>query len=228
MRRAIESVFLLACLAAICIFLYLRLMPVNPEGSRQPVSSSTWRVGSVPNAFRGDSVVVDEAGTQTGDVLPEQTPAAPAVATAPDAIHGEYVFSFYDDADMEAFLKRVRDAGGTVVDRLDLAHSVRIRVKDTAMLERLTRSGPVPVEWSANTRVHTPPPAEPPLTGPESYLAFGAEALSWLGVPNRHDTWGKGITVAVLDTGIMPHPTLPEGSVSSIDCLPAGDDASGG
>ena len=96
------------------------------------------------------------------------------------------------------------------------------------MLERLTRSGPVPVEWSANTRVHTPPPAEPPLTGPESYLAFGAEALSWLGVPNRHDTWGKGITVAVLDTGIMPHPTLPEGSVSSIDCLPAGDDASGG
>jgi len=225
MRRAIESILLLACLAAACVFLYLRLLPVRRTGNHVPVSLSTWRVGSVPEGFNGSIPMAAESATAGEREVPEQVSAA--VAVTGDAIPGEYVFSFYDEADMEAFAKKVSDSGGTVLDRMDFAHAVRIRVVDESMLERLTRTGPVPVEWSANRRVSLPPQAEPPLAGPDAYFAFGAEALSWLGVPNKHDKWGNGITVAVLDTGVVPHPALEGVPVSSIDCLSGGERPAG-
>jgi hypothetical protein len=40
-------------------------------------------------------------------------------------------------------------------------------------------------------------------------LAFDDQLLPWLGVAGDNSRWGSGVKVAVLDSGIVPHPGLP-------------------
>ena len=62
-----------------------------------------------------------------------------------------------------------------------------------------------------------PNPSKQDVGGP--YRAFGNGALAWLGVPADNQTWGAGVKVAVLDTGVTAVPGLPQSSITTIDLV---------
>ena len=42
-------------------------------------------------------------------------------------------------------------------------------------------------------------------------IALGGAVLEWLGIDSERSEWGRGVKVAVLDTGVSPHGTLRSG-----------------
>ncbi len=144
---------------------------------------------------------------RTGHALtaaaPDDAPAS-AGALAEDAIAGEYVLTFFNARDREAFETLAARHGVRILDRLAIAHALRIAVPDAATLRTLLKSAPAPLTLLPNIHVRLPPlPEGPAAEAPATpYASFGTAALDWLGVPNPGDEWGSGIRIAVLDTGI--------------------------
>ena len=145
--------------------------------------------------------------------------AGPGRGRGPDAIPGEYVLSFYSAADRDAFLELAAELGLDVLDRIALGFSVRVRAS-RELLDRALARGPMPTELDANYTIRRP---ERPLLdvrrANRSYLGFGPNAAAWLGVPRDNREWGRGVTVAVLDTGVNPHPALEGAAVTRLDML---------
>jgi len=152
---------------------------------------------------------VDEPGAATG----------PGRGRGPDAIPGEYVLSFYSAADRDAFVELAAELGLDVLDRIALGFSVRVRAS-RELLDRALARGPMPTELDANYTIRRP---ERPLLdvrrANRSYQGFGPNAVAWLGVPRDNRAWGRGVTVAVLDTGVNPHPALEGAAVTRLDLL---------
>ncbi len=128
---------------------------------------------------------------------------------------------FYDDSHLRAFLEIADEEGLEMVGRIDGLRAVRVRVRDEARLRRALSRAPTPIAHGPNLYVRRPEPPEPPEG--VSYSAFGSSGPDWLGVAADRSEWGAGITVAVLDTAVMPEHT--HGNVEIIDLLnePDGD-----
>ncbi len=125
--------------------------------------------------------------------------------TAADAIPGEYSLRFFNARDREAFETLAARHGIRITDRIAALHAVRITAPDPAALRALLAVAPRALDFSPNSRVRiTPPVAEgPAAVAPATpYTAFGDGALDWLGVPAPDAEWGRGVRVAVLDSGI--------------------------
>lgn len=155
---------------------------------------------------------VDKPHPHPGPALPE------------DAIPGEYVFSFYDAHDRAAFAAIAnRLAGVRVLDRMALGYALRVAVNDEATLQTLLARSPTALDWMPNIEVRIPQPATSPEPVPlGGYQAFGAKALSWLGVADNRG-WGAGVTVAVLDSGVAASAAFRDTTVSQLDLVGDGD-----
>jgi hypothetical protein len=103
---------------------------------------------------------------------------------------------------------------------MDLGHSVRIRCKDKEWLEALLKESPTSVDASPNFYARVPEKfSKVPETAESTYKTFGASSLRWLGVSGDCSSWGKGVTVAVLDTGVESSPVLAESNISRLSKL---------
>lgn len=135
----------------------------------------------------------------------------PEVGPEDGAIPGEYLFRLYNRRDQELFLEAARRLGAEILGESGFLHVVRIRVDGRKMLDRLLAEGPTPVDSGPNYRVEQPPDPLPNMIPPEGgFSGFGDKALSWLGADEISGAWGSGVSVAILDTRLLPHPSLPE------------------
>ncbi|CAM3164442.1 S8 family peptidase [Rariglobus hedericola] len=107
------------------------------------------------------------------------------------------------------FLTRAAQSGVIVAGRIDALNILRVRIRayDTFAAELLARAadyGGV----SANLFVQMPPVPEERVASRQ--IAVGNNLLATLGIPAGTDTsaWGRGVTIAVLDGGALPDPTL--------------------
>lgn len=155
------------------------------------------------------------------------TNASAGPALPPGAIPGEYVLSFYNERDRDAFEALARKYGAAVLGRLAFGNTLRLRVASREALDALLREGPVPVDMGPNVRVAIPPPVtgKDPRTSDGAYLGFGNAALDWLGAPNDVSAWGRGLSVAVLDGLVGSNPALAGARITWVD-LTAGSAAS--
>ncbi len=66
-----------------------------------------------------------------------------------------------------------------------------------------------------------------PVSAVDSPLgpSFDGSALDFLGVPQQNQRWGRGITIAVLDSGTLPHPSLAGVPIEHLDLLQDAADA---
>jgi subtilisin family serine protease len=123
---------------------------------------------------------------------------------------------------MQAFRALAESLGVEVLDAIDSTHMVRVRVRNAELLRRLLREGPAALGHAPNYRAHVPP-SEPPdaeKRRPQGeYEPFGDEALRWLGLTADNSSWGSGMTIAVLDTGVQDHRALSGATVRSVDLL---------
>ena len=197
-----------------------RLRPAE----RQPASPARARRGFIFSDVPGVGRGTDSAGAN-GE--PRYQASRAGDGTDPDVIPGEFVLSFFSSGDRSAFIELALSKGIQILDVTDFGQAVRVRVSDRAQLDRVIQDGPIPVEYSSNYYVLSPELKGRDAKEPESgYTAFGSQSLQWLGVTGDHSSWGNGITVAVLDTGVDPGSGLAREKVTRIKL--AGTEASEG
>jgi hypothetical protein len=131
--------------------------------------------------------------------------------TRPGVRAHEAILLFKDPDGFQRFLDRAAPAGVIITGRIAPLRALRVRIRayDTFAADLVARAadfGGV----SANPFIDippTPPSAERTASRP---VAVGDQLLATLGVAAGTDTrtWGRGVTIAVLDGGAAPDPTL--------------------
>jgi hypothetical protein len=148
----------------------------------------------------------------------------PAKAGDPEAaelgaLQGQRVIAFADREAMERFLAGMGD-GLRLLGRLDALNALRIGFSDYADLAGLLDGDE---ELSMIFPVVTPPL-------PEGSVQSGASALynrllDWLGITGDNSSFGSGVKIAVLDTGVASHPAF-QSLIRSINLVDMPEDSS--
>lgn len=162
---------------------------------------------------------------------PTATPLAPAIQslfdqllrqlTRRDTRPREAIVTFKDDAAFRRFLAQTQASGISVLGRLDALRSLRLRFDSPAALRELLAANATDfAAASANFLVSVPSAPSTPAQEDRAdieQIPFGNSTLGFLGVPADHSTWGRGVTLAILDTGVMPDTTFGTGRLRTLD-----------
>ena len=130
----------------------------------------------------------------------------------------EAVLTFKSEEAYRRFLARAGESGLRLRGQIDSMRTIRVGydAMDALVDDMLANS----VDYQsidANYLVHTPltPAAEdrPKV----SQVPLGNHSMEFLGVTGDHSQWGRGVTVAVLDTGVASDATLSGGRVQYLE-----------
>ena len=135
---------------------------------------------------------------------------------------------FANAASMQSFLDQAAKAGARVLGIIPGLNAVRIGFDNAAQGDELLALAPdsAAIGFNYVATVPSPPdPAKAEFGGP--YQGFGNRAPGWLGVPANHETWGEGVKVALLDTGVAAAPGLSQKSISTMDLISQSGGAAG-
>lgn len=145
---------------------------------------------------------------------------APKVLSAPNARIGELLVRFTNTTDVQTFVERAERAGARLLGRLSRLNAVRVGYDTPEQEEALQSFLPEGAATERNFLVSLPAnprPGTAAFGGP--YLGFGDQALTWLGVPGDHATWGAGIKIAILDSGVQTSEGWNFQSLQEIDLV---------
>ena len=212
MSRSRPSTFLFLSGGLLVLLVALYLLTRRPDAPTS-ASESTASLPLAPSALLPDSTSAPLTDS------PENLAQAATVAdlaqklstrlNLPSTRAHEAVLIFKNADGYRRFLARAAQSGVIVAGRINALNIVRVRIRayDTFAAELVARAADYG-GISANTFVQMPPAPEPRLTGRQ--VAVGNQLLATLGVPAGTDTsaWGRGVTIAVLDGGALPDPTL--------------------
>jgi hypothetical protein len=211
MSQPRSTPFLLALACGLLLLVGLFLLTHRPPATatqpattpdKQPDSRPEPAAAAVVNSKSDDTLALDASGVELAEKLS-------AHLNRPGTRAHEAVLIFKDADGYRRFLLRAAQSGVTVVAQIDALNAVRVRVRayDTFAADLVARAGDYG-GIGANTFVSMPPPPDELATGRS--VAVGDTLLDTLGVPAGADTstWGRGVTLAVLDGGAIPDPTL--------------------
>lgn len=131
---------------------------------------------------------------------------------------GEAVLTFRDAAAYRRFLARARASGWRILGQIDAWNAVRVGFDDLAAFEaELLGLGDELADLSANFLVFPPqpPPKEERVLGHLAEVGDGLLAL--LGVEGSIQGWGRGVTIAILDSGVAADATFGAGRLQFFD-----------
>jgi hypothetical protein len=173
----------------------------------------------------GEERIAGHGGApEEGSTLSAQDEAAAMLArlllmmASKDAKANEAVLTFKDAESMKEFLARADAAGLKVLGTLDKLNAVRVGYDDLRSLrdELLNHAGDYS-GFGANYYAYIPDVPSAENRPQQSEVGFGEGALAFMGVKGDFSSWGKGVTIAILDSGISTHPAFANGRVRSID-----------
>jgi hypothetical protein len=178
---------------------------------------------------RSGSVARESGHRETPLELPlapdwEGTPSAlepdPFTASGPEPdelIHparkNEVLFIFKDEAAYRRFLGKSGSYGLRVLSAVPSLRAVRLEIGNREGLDRALADLGKSIVAEPNLLVGYPSVPASTATSSGLEVPFKNQFLSALGLENRDLSWGSGVTVAVLDSGVQPHVTLT-GSVN--------------
>jgi len=135
----------------------------------------------------------------------------------PNAIPYERVIAFSSEEAYRNFLKKLGNSRVRNKGKIDALRAVRIGFDSPADFESL---GLDPDDVQFNYTVSIPELREvPPQPGA---VGFGTTALEYLGINRDNSEWGRGVKIAVIDTGVEPHLAL-SGNIKHINLVELGD-----
>ncbi len=148
----------------------------------------------------------------------------PAVRRDADALNagalpGQRILVFKDQAALERFLKRAGDKV-RLMGRLDALNALRIGFLNPDDLASLLDG-----EAQASFIFPVDIPAPGNGTVQPGAVALGAGLLDWLGITGDNSTWGKGVLIAILDTGVASSPAFFS-KITSLNLVPLPADLS--
>ncbi len=121
------------------------------------------------------------------------------------ALEGQRIVVFKDRAALEDFLKQ-SGPGIRLLGRLDSLNALRIGFSDYDELLAMMDGSE---EESFVFPVYTPTPKDGSVQ--DGAVAMGNNLLNWLGVSGDNSPWGKGVRIAILDTGVTANSTFNTG-----------------
>ena len=133
----------------------------------------------------------------------------------PFALENERIATFQTDKEYQKFLTSLSGKNLKLLGKSDRLRAVRFGFNLITDLDDLNGA-----ELSLNYAVTIPTP--PDASAQAGATGFSNNALSWLGVTGDNSQWGKGITVAVLDTGVNNHLALKPGTVTQVNLATPG------
>jgi len=211
-RIVISSVLLIGTMGA------LWLLSRNWPDSPQPKNPSK-HVSPETNSPPASSGIVDDSAQQQqrARLLKAEKLLQKQLAQKNARSH-EAILSFRDEEAYRKFLARAGAAGLKIVDQLNRLRTVRVRYESLDPLLNDVLGNPADYEKvDANFLVQIPgKPASDDRTKINP-VPLGNSSLSFLGVTGDHRQWGRGITIAVLDTGVASDVTLSGGRVQYLD-----------
>ena len=171
---------------------------VGKVGSSKPVN------GTVSSTGRADSSL--EA--LTSRVQPK------------GAIPNEAIITFKSPSAMKAFLERAAAEGLVVKGRITGLNGVRAAFDSLDRLQReLVDHANDIAGAGANFPVASPGLPAPENRGPGGNAPFGDALMNSIGAGVDRTEWGRGVTVAVLDSGVAAHPAFAEGQIAHVDLV---------
>ncbi len=133
-------------------------------------------------------------------------------ATDPDApegaIPGQRTVTFASAEAMRRFLASLEGTGIVVLGSIDALNTLRLGVRDASALAALL---------DGSEEIGYIFPAEIPgkASFQQDATPFGRDFLKWLGADGDRTTWGDGVRIAVLDTGVIADPAFAHRVISS-------------
>ncbi|MFC5456878.1 S8 family peptidase [Prosthecobacter fluviatilis] len=152
--------------------------------------------------------------------------ASPVIATlnVPGSMPNEALLTFRTPEALAAFRERAAALGLEVLGYDVKLRTARVRFRDTRALERdlsahaedYTHVGP-----NLITRIPglPPPPAQTDTANAGGSVPFRSQGLDAIGATGDRSGWGRGITVAVIDSGIGSHPSLAGVKITHYDLV---------
>ncbi len=133
------------------------------------------------------------------------------------AIPGEALLRFASEEEYRRFLASLGDYGLELLGSSDGTRTLRVRVLDYRDLHRATEDG---AEAFPNYWVNLPPYVDRESPGVQSgAIGFGAQALRWLGIEGEGAELGRGVTIAIVDSGIEAHDAFGDRTVRVISLV---------
>ena len=140
------------------------------------------------------------------------TKAVDSEAMELGALQGQRVITFSNREAMERFLARMGD-GIRLLGRLDALNALRIGFSDDADLAGLLDGDE---EIAMIFPVVTPPLPEGSVQ--PGAMQLGPDLLKWLGISGDNSSFGLGVKIAILDTGVASHPAF-QSTIRSINLV---------
>ena len=130
----------------------------------------------------------------------------------------EAVLTFRDDAALQRFRARAQNSGLAIVGELGRLRAVRVRFDAFRSLEEeLLANGADYADAGGNNLVSIPlPPAREDRMAVDQ-VPFGNDTLAFMGANGDRRNWGRGTTIAIIDTGVAPDATFGAGRVLPLD-----------
>ena len=127
----------------------------------------------------------------------------------PFALANERVLRFKNDSDYQKFLASLKARGLKLLGSSDRLRAARVEISSNSDLDGIDGA-----EIGYNYLVTLPTP--PSATAQPSATGFGSTVLRWLGVDGDNSSWGQGVTVAIIDSGVNEHIAL-QGNITRIE-----------
>lgn len=209
------SILLLLGMAALLVWRYGPVRTAAPVTAPQAVAKAVAPRRPAPAARPTAaplSSLFDQATRQEALALLEQRLVRANVR------QNEAVMLFRSETAYRQFLARAAAAGLTVLGQLDGLNAVRVRYDSTdALLSELLDHTTDYTEVSANYTLRAPPVPATDNRAAITEVPIGNGLFDFLGADVNSTTLGRGVTVAVLDTGVAADPTFVAGQLRTID-----------
>ncbi len=127
---------------------------------------------------------------------------------------GESLLRFKDEESYRRFLAKADQYGVKILGQLDGLRTLRVAIEDQDAWNKVPESEKG--EQSPNFLAYVPGLPEGGIQA--DAVGFGTNLLPWLGITGDNSAWGKGVTVAILDTGVAAHPGLTS-DITSLSLL---------
>lgn len=192
--------------------------PVRRDAVSVPDSSGR---GALKPASAAPILVPLQATNAPQDPKEQLLEALKARAQDPNAVANEMMITFRDKKSRDAFVKRLAGYGLQLLGSIDPLNSIRVGYKDLSKLRDFISdaNGAATAEANVWMRVPQEPNVDLKNQGGATPFEKGQLMMDAISAGGDRTGWGQSVKVAVLDTGIMDHPTFGKDQIAHYDLV---------
>jgi hypothetical protein len=214
-RRAFLPPAIAIVLSALLLGLFLHYRAEKPAASPATAGRPT---DAAPAEVEPKPTAVVDAQADRALVARDLLASLQRMLNRRDARAREALLTFKDDAAYQRFLARAKAAGLTIVGQLDGLRTARVSYEALTSLQRDMLDHAADYSGvGANFLMNLPQQPTKEERAAINQIPFGNRALEFLGVTGDHSQWGRGTTIAILDSGVVGDATFGQGRLRALD-----------